>query len=312
MRRGGYDQLRHRSSGHPNDPTLRLNFTVGEGEPSFYELGLGSVEGGRYRVKKERAVVYRGAQLFEFTSDGKHVDTKTPAGTVRGIVAMGQSAIPSGGVAGFIVFDVLGGVQILDINPKAVGELQEPSSVNEFASDGSNVASIFEDLSPTERREIVDDLAAIVPGIEKIEVPHLADKATLRFWQSTAKGTRKFLAKQMSDGTLRMFAVLVAAHRTGNSGLLVIEEPEVAIHLGAMRSLIEIIAARCAEAQVIVTTHSADIVNAIPVDAIRVVWSEGDASRISGIAAHTKDTIQRSLVTPGELLRSDLLHPAGA
>lgn len=311
MRRGGFDQLRHRSSGHPYDPTLRLNFVVGEAKAeSFYELSLGSVKEGRYRVKKEHGVVHWGERRFEFTSDGKSVTVKSPESTEKRVVASGQSAINAGGVAGYIIFDVLGGIQTLDINPKAVGELQEPSSVAEFASDGSNVASIFEDLTMSERQEVVDDLAAVVPGIERIEVSHIADKVTLRFWQTAEKGPRKFLAKQMSDGTLRMFAVLLAAHRTARSGLLVVEEPEVAIHLGAMRSLIEIIMSRCEDAQVLVTTHSADIVNAIDVDAIRVVWSEGDSSRVTSVAEHTKDTIQRSLMTPGELLRSDLLDPA--
>jgi predicted ATPase len=312
-RRGGYDQLRHRSSGHPYDPTLTLRFELEGSLASFYELSLGSIEGGRYRVKREQAVVYLGRNKFEFSSDGKTVLVRDQeeGQQRRSIVAGGQSAIStSGSVAGFVVFDVLGRIQTLDVNPKSVGELQEPSSVSEFLPDGSNVASIFEDLSQQERREVVEDLAAIVPGIARIEVPHLADKLTLRFWQATDKGTRKFLAKQMSDGTLRMFAVLLAAHRSGKSGLLVIEEPEVAVHLGAMRTLTEIVMARCAQAQVLVTTHSADIVNAIAVDSLRVVWTEAGASRIAHVASHTRETIQSSLMTPGELLSADLLDPA--
>ena len=86
--------------------------------------------------------------------------------------------------------------------------------------------------------------------------------------------------------------------------------PEIAIHLGALRTLIELLQARSETSQIVITTHSADIVDALPIDAIRVVWSQGDASHVAPISEHSKEPVRRGLITPGELLRSDSLDPA--
>lgn len=317
-RRGGFDQLRHRSAGRPNDPALRLTFTFDGDSESYYELKLGAVRGGRYRVKEETASIqFRGDQ-FTMVSDGakvrwvdlyhQHEDPQPQSGSFA--VAPGQSALSSGGMAGFLVFDMLQRMRTVEVNPTKVADLQEPSSTREFESDGSNVVSIYEDLSTEDRRALVAELAAIVPGIVSIEVAKLADRQTLRFKQSTESGNREFYAKQMSDGTLRALAILLAVRQPSTHGLLVIEEPEVAIHLGALRTLVELLQAESHRVQVVITTHSADIVDALPLDALRVVWSQGDASHVAPISEHSKEPVRLGLITPGELLRSDALDPA--
>lgn len=225
-------------------------------------------------------------------------------------VAPGQSALSTGGTAGYLVFAALRRMRTVEVNPAQVAELQEPSSTQEFESDGSNVVSVYEDLPVEGKRALVDELAAIVPGIVSIEVAKLADRQTLRFKQSTESGNREFYAKQMSDGTLRALAILLAVRQQSTHGLLVIEEPEVAIHLGALRTLVELLQAESDRIQVVITTHSADIVDALPLDALRVVWSQGDASHVAPVSEHSKEPVRLGLITPGELLRSDALDPA--
>lgn len=314
-RRGGFDQLRHRSAGRPYDPAIRLTFQLDEERESFYELKLGAVKGGRYKVKRESALVHWDGRRFQMDSDGSKVawtDAEEHGGreTFEFAVAPGQSALSTAGLAGYIVHDVLQTMQTVEINPAKVGELQEPSSTREFESDGSNVTSIYENLDPRRRRELIDELSAIVPGIVGIEVARLADRQTLRFRQTTESGVREFYAKQMSDGTLRALGILLAALQRRRSGLLVIEEPEVAIHLGALRTLVELLQAQSELSQIVITTHSADIVDALPLEALRVVWSQGDASHIAPISEHSKEPVRSGLITPGELLRSDSLDPA--
>lgn len=316
-RRGGFDQLRHRSAGRPYDPALRITFRIGEAPESHYELRLGAVKGQRYRVKRESAAVYQGRRKFTIESDGSKVSwndalqSNAQAGhAFEYAVPPGQSAISAAGIGGYIVSDVLQSMLTVEVNPAKVSELQEPSSTRVFESDGSNVASIYETLSAETKRELVDQLSAIVPGIESIEIARLADRHTLRFKQHTESGVREFYAKQMSDGTLRALAILLAALQRQNPGLLVIEEPEIAIHLGALRTLVVLLQAQAETSQILITTHSADIVDALPIDAVRIVWSQGDASHIAPISEHSKDPVRRGLITPGELLRSDSLDPA--
>lgn len=318
-RRGGFDQLRHRSAGHPYDPAIRIDFCFGGQLESFYELKLRALAGKRYEVKLEHAVVYYEDQEFEFTNAGGQLtwkepgaERRLPGARGRTRVPPGQSAVSVGGPSfgAYLVSSVLQEMQTVEINPARVGELQEPSSTREFEPDGSNTASIFENLSGRMRAELVDELAGIVPGVDKIELRRLADKVTLSFYQSTGTGRREFLAKQMSDGTLRAFSILLAMLQPSRPGLLVIEEPEIAIHLGALRTLVDLFRQQSEESQLLITTHSAGILDSMDMDSLRVVWSDHGASRISHVAQHTLEPVKQGLITPGELLRSDSLDPA--
>jgi len=322
-RRGGFDQLRHRSSGHPYDPAIRLEFKFDEQPVSYYELRLRAMAGKRYEVKLEQAEVYYGGKKYFFRhSDGEflwadHLDDEEAdeliphAGLEAVRVPPGQSVVSLGGpsFATYLVSTVLQEVQTVEINPARVAELQEPSSVREFEPDGSNTASVFESLTAPARKEVIDELSAIVPGITRIDVRRFADKLTFSFYQETRTGRREFLAKQMSDGTLRAFSILLAMLQPDRPELLVIEEPEIAIHLGALRTLVDIFKQQSEQTQLLITTHSADIVDSLDIDSLRVVWSNDGASRISRVAPHTLEPVRQGLITPGELLRSDSLDP---
>src|SRR5260370_9423718 len=53
-RRGGLDQLRYRSSGHPYNPALRLEFQFPGRRTSFYKLTLSARAARRHQVKQQR------------------------------------------------------------------------------------------------------------------------------------------------------------------------------------------------------------------------------------------------------------------
>ncbi len=316
-RRGGFDQLRHRSYGRPNDPAIRLEFRYGTGATGHYELSLAAVRGKRYRVKRERASIHIGRDLYPttFDSDGERVHSvewdenpqKVDSRSVH--IAPGQSALTTGSFPAYMVHMALSGLQTVEIHPARVGELQEPSSTAEFEPAGANTASVFEALGVEARAKLVDQLAAIVPGIVRIEPRTYADKQTLMFVQHTEHGNREFLAKQMSDGTLRAFGILLSLAQPARPGLAVIEEPEVAIHLGALQSLVEILRAQSQSMQIVMTTHSADIVDELPVDALRVVWNDSEQSHVARVSEHSRSILRRGLITPGALLRADALDP---
>jgi predicted ATPase len=318
-RRGGFDQIRHRSHGHPYDPAIRIEFTTApDAPPSFYEIRLQASAGKRYEIKEESGevhvqngrCVFRNAGGVFSARDKLHL----PGGNKGTPVPPGQSAVTlSMSIGASVVNSVLSDLQTVEMNPARVGDLQDLSSTQTLEPDGSNTASVYDELDGADRRSLVDELAAIVPGVQHIDVQRFADKVTLAFRQDAGEGhSRKFLARYMSDGTLRAFGILLALHQPSRPSLLVVEEPEVAIHLGALRTMVDILGQHSDSTQILLTTHSADIVDTLDIDALRVVWNDGTASHIAGVAEHTRQTVRRGLITPGELLRVDSLDPAVA
>jgi len=320
-KRGGFDQLRHRSAGHPYNPGIRLTFRIGNSNPSTYELFFSAIKGKKYEVKRENAAVYVGKEFFSFTRRGNDLSwTDQEGGKIFDSTSLGrdftvpsdQSVISQSGLslAARYVASVLQSTQHLEINPSVVGELQDPTSTREFEPNGSNLASIIESFTSHQRQVLADQLSAIVPGIDRIGVQYLADKLTIYFYQRVAGHDREFQAKQMSDGTLRCLGILAAMLQNPSPALLVIEEPETAIHLGALDTLVDILRQQAENAQVVITTHSADIVDKLDLDDIRVVWSENGESHVSEVAEHSREPVRMRLITPGALLRADALDAA--
>jgi predicted ATPase len=293
------------------------------------------VAGGQYEVKLERGQVFSSDGEFSFEHTRGRAIVKTrftdfdespgdegsaeTAGpdevefeTRETPIAEGQSAVPLGSTYFGLheLWNVLRGLQIVEINPSRVRDFQDPGPVTELEPDGSNSGSVFEALSPERRAEVVDYLGAVVPGIVDIEPRRISNKLTLQFYQDVAGRRRQFYANQMSDGTLRAFGVILALLQSRTPKLTVIEEPETAIHLGALRTLVDLLQQHSKEVQVLITTHSADIIDALDVRQLRVVSSDGGASRLAAVAEHTIDTLREGLITPGELLRADALDPA--
>jgi predicted ATPase len=317
LRRGGFDQLRHRSRGRPYDPSLAIEFQVSpEDQTSRYELHFAAVAGGRYAVKLERGEIYSERERFAFTQRRGKLEVEAPEGfplpRENVEIPEGQSSMPFAVTwGGYELWQLLTGLQVVEINPARVRELQEPTPGRIFEPDGSNTATAFEALNARERRELIDELSAIVPGLDRIEIRRFSNLLTLQFFQMAGDARREFLATQMSDGTLRAFGIILALVQPTKPIAMVIEEPEVAIHLGALRTLVEILESHTDETQILLTTHSADIIDALDVEALRVVWAEEGVSHVGPVAAHTRETVRTGLITPGELLRSEALDPVG-
>jgi predicted ATPase len=320
-KRGGFDQLRHRSAGHPYNPGIRLRFKFGNAETSTYEIFFNAIKGKKYEVKRESATVFVDNDSYSFTRRGEDFswtdresdrlfDSSTFDRDFK--IPPDQSVISQSGLslAGRYVASVLQATQHLEINPSVVGDLQDPSSTREFGPNGSNLASIIESFDTRRRQILADQLSAIVPGIDRIGVQYLADKLTIYFYQKVAGHDREFQAKQMSDGTLRCLGILAAMLQEPSPALLVIEEPETAIHLGALDTLVDVLRQQAESAQVVITTHSADIVDKLDLDDIRVVWSDKGESHISEVAEHSREPVRLRLITPGALLRADALDAA--
>ena len=106
------------------------------------------------------------------------------------------------------------------LNPDRIRDLQSPDSGKLLARDGSNLAGVLAQLTaqnPVTKQRIEEYLGKIVPGVRRVEHRVLGPKETIEFGQAVAGSEFpwRFLAANMSDGTLRALGILVALLQAG-------------------------------------------------------------------------------------------------
>jgi type I restriction enzyme M protein len=103
----------------------------------------------------------------------------------------------------------------------------------------------------------------IVPGLVDIREGSLGRYMGVQFLQRQAGGQQaEFSATEMSEGSIRALGILVAAQQMSKDELLILEEPEVSIHPGAAAILFELLKHASRSGTVLLTTHSAELLDA--------------------------------------------------
>ncbi|MCY4481606.1 MAG: AAA family ATPase [Spirochaetaceae bacterium] len=314
--RGGIQEVRRRSGGHPNHFGIRLDLQL-PSATGWYAFRVAAKPGGRYSVQREECVVFGADERGSYrVADGKVIDS-----TIPNPPACASDRLYLVNMSGFDLFrrvyDALSGMGFYNLNPDAIRDLQAPDPGDLLKRDGSNLASVLANLG-SRKTDVEEYLAAITPGVTGVDSRTMGTKLTLDFRQEVrgAKHPWRFLASNMSDGTLRALGVLVALFQ-GNGEvmerrhLVGIEEPESALHPAAAGVLVDSLTDASQLAQVVVTSHSAELLDndAIPDSSILAVLSEHAETRIGPLDDAGRSALRDHLFTAGELLRMDQLHP---
>ena len=109
---------------------------------------------------------------------------------------------------------------------------------------------------------ILHTLAKRVPRLEKVEATVMLD-GRLLLQVKDAPFEKPVMTKFASDGTLKMLAYLTLLHDPEAPQLIGIEEPENQLHPRLLPELAEECRAAAAASQLMVTTHSPFLVNAL-------------------------------------------------
>lgn len=321
-RKGGIAAVRNRSSGKSAPPNMGLAFELGS---------FNGVDGGRYafevkalpnygfRIVREQCLVRKkdGSRWWFDRADTwrSNADGLTPALEPTAL------ALPLvGGDERFApIFKVLGGMRVYSIEPAKLREMQDPDSGVALKPDGSNAASVLQELMRGEkdkaqelRGEIYRFLEAIVPETKSVVPKKHGNKLSMSFSQEWGLGKKlSFDAFNMSDGTLRSLGLIMAVFQKPSPSVLVIEEPEATIHPGALGAVLDLIHRASKTMQVMVTTHSPELLDAkwLTEENLRIVSWQGGASHLSLPSEATRQAIRSHLMGAGELLRSNALHP---
>ena len=180
-----------------------------------------------------------------------------------------------------------------------------------------NLASTLRDLAQKKGRffsEMKEALVLAVPGVCDIRFKTVGSYYVVEIKHSKSDKTEKgvwFDLSQESDGTIRLLAMLTALFQDPAPSLIGLEEPELAIHPGAMAVLADVMKEASLRGQVVVATHSPDLINLLPIESIRAVTAEDGSTRVGKISEPQMKSLKQKLFSAGELHSMEGLYPVG-
>lgn len=326
---GGIEAVRYRSGtqSRPGNVAMRVDFEFTNGTPAtgWYAFEIRAKEGYEFEVLREKCVVHLAGQRHEFDRSNKILLTGVPG--IEPVVDPQALLLPLiGGTPQFApVTKGLAGIRVFSLQPKAIQELQDPDSGMSLKSDGSNLASVLKALSKEEGKleRLCELLRTVVPGTATVRPIKHGKKLSLEFRQewggdgpvgksgSSSKHSVAHEAFSMSDGTLRTLGILTAFLQKNRPTLVGLEEPEATVHPEALASTMEMIRSFSRNTQVLVTTHSPDLIDAKWVEPhnLRIVSWEQGVTQVLPLEDSAVAALQQHLMGAGELLRSNALQP---
>ena len=149
----------------------------------------------------------------------------------------------------------------------------EAGYADQLSTGGENLSLVVEYLHKNHRalfNGILDRLSRRIPGMTQVEAKTTEEGRVLLKFQDGAFED-PFLARYVSDGTIKMLAYLVLLYDPSPHPLLCVEEPENQLYPSLLWDLAEEFRAYAQRGgQVFVTTHSPDFLNAVQLD--EVFW----------------------------------------
>lgn len=141
---------------------------------------------------------------------------------------------------------------------------------------GDNVANVIQYLAEQHQdrlEHIFEVLRARVPRVERVLAEAMPD-GRLLLQIKDAPFDNPVLARFASDGTLKMLAYLVLLYDPAPPSFIGIEEPENFLHPRLLPELAEECRAASERAQLLITTHSPFLVNALRPEEVRVLYRD--------------------------------------
>jgi len=288
-RRGGFSEVRTR--GTQEDIELEVKFREDEGPLVTYHLTVAERE-GRAVVARELLKYRRGRHgipwhFVDFRDgEGLAVTNEVEYGTPEAEMQREQQRLESPdilaikGLGQFERFRVVSSFRKLierwhlsDFHIQAARPSQEEGYAEHLSPGGENlplVTRYIHDRHPEVFKKILARMQQRVPGIAGVEATSTVDgRLVLRFQDGAFKDP--FVARYVSDGTIKMFAYLVLLHDPAPHPLLCIEEPENQLYPSLLLELTEEFRDYARRGgQVFASTHSPDFLNAAKVE--EVFW----------------------------------------
>ena len=314
----------------PSD--IYLNFTFKDDREEFeYYLRLGGKGNGDWYIVKESLSPLETAEPIEYgmryvreSSEKLIVDQDEIKGFPEHRLALGmllrQIQDPQLEKNDFRLRSIFLGFRIIrevshwshcTIYPNIIKKPANPDrSRLALEESGENWATVIKSAKPATMERIYEAMRAVLPDFRHVKVGTVGSYLIPRFFFASGEETIAFDPIQLSDGTLRLFGILLAAYQQPPPRLLVIEEPEQTIYPGALAVLADVFSEISETTQVIITTHSPHLISHFTPDQIRVAYLQNGLTQIANIHPHQMEAIHEGLMSLGEFMATEGLQPA--
>lgn len=306
-RRGGFLGLfpKHlqRGSGVRQGISIAICFERPGESPIIYGFRVGP----RYVVEKE---ILRGTDAPSFERD--EGGFRSTVASLRPVFDSQTLALPLIAGSDKTWKTILQAIRLISVHQFSTQAIRSEPRIGRDARlsrDGENATDVLKHVKPEDKRWIEVRLAAAVPGFRDVSVRTHAGRRVFVFAQEGHAGqVETFDVSQMSDGTLRSLAILLALRQSPRPSLVMVDEIEDSLHPRAHGVLLDAIEVSSEEFPVVVSTHNPEILDhpSARGQRIRVIQWEGGRSSIYRLSENVRENLEPPL-TVGRLLRANAL-----
>lgn len=319
-KRGGFNEVISR--GQDGDIEFEIKFRPSEEDPLItYQLIICMLEKNKPAIKKEVLRLRRGQtgapwKVLEFSfGEGfaaygeliTYEDVRLAERSLQKLDSPDILAIK--GLGQFQEFTAVSGLRKLiedwyvsDFHIEDARGTKDAGYSERVSTSGDNLALVAKYLYDNQRNifnEILVSMEKRVPGIAKVEAEETSDgRIVLKFQDGNFKDP--FVARFVSDGTIKMFTYLVLLKDPEKHALLCVEEPENQLYPHLLYELAEEFRIYSEKGgQVFISTHSPDFLNAVNLEELYCLVKEDGYTKIYKAS---KSPLIKSLYNEGDLL----------
>lgn len=202
------------------------------------------------------------------------------------------------------------------IYPNTLRNPARPDANRGLKESGENWASVLKAHRKTSKGKqaidrIMEMMQVVVPSLQEVNVKSVGGFMVpqFRFRDDSDAKAHDFDPVQLSDGTLRIFGILLSLYQNPPPPLLALEEPEQTIHPAVLAVLAEAFREVSEQTQIFITSHSPQFVDYFDPEEIRVVTMKDGRTQVSRIHPAQMATVKENLMSLQELMAAEGLLP---
>ncbi|HNS20591.1 MAG TPA: AAA family ATPase [Sedimentisphaerales bacterium] len=172
--------------------------------------------------------------------------------------------------------NLFSGVAIFDIDPRAIKRPHETAGIPRLEENGENLSLVLKQIlaDPERSRKLHNLLQYMLPFAKEVGVEqYLGVSLLLKLREEYYDDS--LLADLLSDGTVDVVALIIALFFEDND-VVIIEEPERNLHPHLISGLMRLMEDASTNKQVIITTHSSEIVKHAGVENLLLISRDKD------------------------------------